>query len=515
MPDRSMQGSPSILLVHPPVSKPCEPPAGIARLAATLCRSGLDCRMLDANLEGMLFLLNNPAPATDTWTRRAVAGIEANLRAIRSRTLYADRDRYRRTVHDINRVLSMTGLPAGTFLSLSNYKVGALSPLRSRDLQAAAEKFSENPFYPYFRQRFAALAEERSPDIVGFSVNYLNQALCAAALAAVVRQVAPVSRIIFGGGLITSWMAMPGFVNPLAGLVDDMVAGPGEGPLLALCNRASVPERECGFDYNGFSLDGYLSPGPILPYAASRGCYWRKCRFCPETSEQSGFFPTPAEAVAKKLEHLAAKMQPSLIHFVDNALSPRIMRCLIKQPPGPLWYGFARITEHLTDMDFVRGLKASGCAMLKLGIESGDQAVLDALEKGTNLETVSAALRTLKAAGIAVYAYLLFGTPAEMRESAIKTLDFVVRHADCIDFLNPAIFNLPAGSPECDQLNTSEFYPGDLSFYREFIHPRGWNRDHVRRFLAEEFFRHDAIRAIIKRDPPYFTSNHAPFMTGL
>ena len=191
------------------------------------------------------------------------------------------------------------------------------------------------------------------------------------------------------------------------------------------------------------------------------------------------------------------------------------MRCLIKQPPGPPWYGFARITRHLTDMDFVRGLKASGCAMLKLGVESGDQAVLDALEKGTDLKMVSAALRTLKAAGIATYAYLLFGTPSETRKSALKTLDFVVAHADCIDFLNPAIFNLPAGSPECDQLNTSEFYPGDLTFYREFIHPRGWNRDRVRRFLAEEFSRHDAIRSIINRDPPYFTSNHAPFMTRL
>lgn len=513
MPDRSMQGSPSILLVHPPVSKPCEPPAGIARLAAALCRAGLDCRVLDANLEGMLYLLERPSPALDTWTRRAVAGIEANLRSIRSKTLYADRDRYQRAVHDINRVLSMAGRTAGAFLSLSNYKDEALSPLRSRDLPAAAERSSENPFYPYFRQRFAALAEERSPDIVGFSVNYLSQALCAAALAAVVRQVSPASRIIFGGGLITSWMTLPGFVNPLAGLADDMVAGPGEGPLLALCNRAPAPEREFGFDYAGFPLDAYLSPGLILPYAASRGCYWRKCRFCPETSEQSGFFPTPAEAVAKDLEHLAAKMQPCLIHFVDNALSPRLMGHLMESPPGLPWYGFARITRHLADMDFVRGLKASGCAMLKLGIESGDQAVLDALEKGTNLETVSMALRTLKAAGIAVYAYLLFGTPAEMRESAVKTLDFVVRHADCIDFLNPAIFNLPAGSPEAEQLRTTEFYPGDLSLYREFVHPLGWNRDHVRRFLAEEFFRHDAVRAIIKRDPPYFTSNHAPFMT--
>ena len=512
MPNDFMRGHSSILLVHPPVSKPCEPPAGIARLAAALGRSGLDCRLIDANLEGMLYLLKQPSPAIDTWTRRAAAGAGRHLRSIRTISLYNDMDKYRRAVHDINRVLSMAGRAAGVFLSLSNYRNETLSPLQSRDLAAAAQRFTENPFYPYFRQRFEALAQDWSPDIIGFSVNYLSQALCAAALAAVARRIFPASRIIFGGGLITSWMALPGFVNPLPTLVDEMVAGPGEGPLLALCNRLSVSEKEFGFDYSGFPIDAYLSPGPILPYAASRGCYWRKCRFCPETSEQSGFSPTPAEVVTKELAQQAAVMQPGLIHLVDNALSPRLMDHMIKNPPGPPWYGFARVTPHLADMDFVRGLKSSGCSMLKLGIESGDQAVLDALEKGTDLKMVSSALRALKAAGIAVYAYLLFGTPAETLKSARKTLDFGVAHADCIDFLNPAIFNLPVGSPECDQLNTSEFYPGDLSLYREFKHPLGWNRERVRGFLTEEFFRHDAIRSIINRDPPYFTSNHSPFM---
>jgi radical SAM superfamily enzyme YgiQ (UPF0313 family) len=88
---------------------------------------------------------------------------------------------------------------------------------------------------------------------------------------------------------------------------------------------------------------------------------------------------------------LTEKVRPVLIHFVDNALSPRLMEHLISNPPGPPWYGFARITRHLADSDVVRGLKASGCVMLKLGIESGDQAVIDALEKGTDLNMVSAA----------------------------------------------------------------------------------------------------------------------------
>lgn len=151
--------------------------------------------------------------------------------------------------------------------------------------------------------------------------------------------------------------------------------------------------------------------------------------------------------------------------------------------------------------------------MLKLGIESGDQSVLDSLNKGIDLLTASAALRTLTKTGIAIYCYFLFGTPPETEASAGKTLDFASRHADCIDFLNLAVFNLPAGSPEAENLATQDFYEGDLSLYKSFHHPAGWQRADVRNFLQKTFKRHPAIAPILKRTPEFFTSNHAPFFT--
>jgi hypothetical protein len=138
--------------------------------------------------------------------------------------------------------------------------------------------------------------------------------------------------------------------------------------------------------------------------------------------------------------------------------------------------------------------------------------VLDSLDKGIEVEGASRTLQTLHKAGIATYIYLLFGTPAENLASARKTLDFTVAHADVIDFLNLAVFNLPAYSEEAETLDTVEFYQGDLSLYREFKHPQGWNRDKVRRFLEKEFKKQPAIRAIINNDPPFFSSNHAPLM---
>jgi len=149
--------------------------------------------------------------------------------------------------------------------------------------------------------------------------------------------------------------------------------------------------------------------------------------------------------------------------------------------------------------------------MLKLGLESGNQNVLDSMEKGIDLHLASTVLENLHAAGIATYVYLLFGTPAESLTEAEQTLSFVKKHHKFITFLNLAIFNLPRYSMETSQLMVSDFYNGDLSIYSNFSHPKGWNRREIRHFLDTRFKRDADIGAILKRDPPFFTSNHAPF----
>jgi hypothetical protein len=149
--------------------------------------------------------------------------------------------------------------------------------------------------------------------------------------------------------------------------------------------------------------------------------------------------------------------------------------------------------------------------MLKLGLESGDQHVLDALHKGINLDEASRVLMNLKRAGIAAYVYLLFGTPEEDLREARKTLEFVVNHHDQIHFLNLALFNLPIDDGEVLASETKRFYDGDLSLYVDFDHAKGWQRKRVRQFLDKEFRRHPAIASILRRTPPTFTSNHAPF----
>ncbi|MDD2308523.1 MAG: radical SAM protein [Desulfuromonadaceae bacterium] len=471
---------------------------------------GVPCRLLDANLEGQLWLLEQPQTAVDTWSRRAFKGRFRNLDALRDIKTYRTPDRYRRAVSDLNRLLALSAVAGGIAVGLADYQHAFLSPLRSADLIAASRKPEQNPFFLYFNQRLPELLD--GVGTVGFSLNYLSQALCTFAMIGFLRKRNPTLKIVLGGGLVTSWMQRPGWRSPFGDLVDALISGPGEEPLLELLGSRTVTEEHAPPDYTPLPLPEYLSPGLILPYSAAGGCYWNRCSFCPERAEGNAYRPVSTSRVLSDLKLLIEQSKPILIHLLDNAISPALLRALAENPPGTPWYGFARIDEALAAPEFCLALKRSGCVMLKLGLESGDQGVLDRMSKGIDLVTASLVLNNLHRAGIAVYCYLLFGTPGETVVEARRTLDFVVRHHQTINFLNLALFNMPLYGDEAHEYGNKPFYDGDLSLYTAFRHPGDWDRHQVRRFLEGEFKRHPAIAAIIRNDPPQFSSNHAPLL---
>lgn len=497
-----------MILIHPPLSKPCEPPAGICRLAGAI-DSG-KATVIDANLGSVLWAVNGPVKSNDTWTRRSVKNLQSNLYYLRNNKHTWDIARYTRAVMDVNRVLERSLSLSGARVSLSNYNAKDLSPLKIMDLIRAAEEPEINPFYPYFQDSLIPQLADAPNNYIGLSLNFLSQALTAFSMIGLLKKEHPDVKIILGGGLVTSWMKRPGWKNPFSGLVDDMVAGPGEAYIRGLIGRDG-DQGHCRPRYDQLYLNDYLSPGPILPYSASSGCYWQKCLFCPEKAERNPYKPISVDIVLDDLESLIRQHDPVLVHFLDNAMSPSLLKGLIARPLAVPWYGFVRITDHFRYPDFCAGLRKSGCAMLKIGIESGNQAVIDSLQKGIDLDTASIALKNIKEAGIGTYVYFLFGTPPEGPSEAGDTLAFVRRHNKEIDFLNLAVFNMPIHGPDAEMYDTRQFYEGDLSFYSNFQHPRAWDRDKVRAFLDNEFKKDPAIRGIIKRNPPFFTSNHAAF----
>ena len=61
----------------------------------------------------------------------------------------------------------------------------------------------------------------------------------------------------------------------------------------------------------------------------------------------------------------------------------------------------------------VGALRRAGCAEAWMGVESGSQAVLDAMDKGITVAHVRGAVARLRAAGVRVGFFLQFGYPEE------------------------------------------------------------------------------------------------------
>lgn len=519
-----------VLLLYPPAVRACEPPAGIAMLAGALRAAGVGCRLWDANLEGQLALIRGfSSPGEDTWTNRALRDRDDHLRRMRDGTAFTNPDTYRRIVGDLDRLLAKGPWSvSGRRLGLVDATDDRLQPTRSADLMRAAETPMEDPYVAALRPRLEELAAEEGLRVIGISLNYLSQALSAFAFAGLIRHLLPRVRLVLGGGLVTTWASRPGWKSPFGGLFDDLVPGPGEAALLRIGKTLGQHPSRSDDDgepphaaencvpipaFELLPVSEYFSPGPVLPVSASSGCYWRGCSFCPEKAEGNKWKPAEHRSLLENIYTIRNRIKPRLIHWLDNALSPSFLRRLIAHPPGIPWFGFARFEPFLAEPGIAAGLREAGCVMLQLGLESGDQGVLDSLGKGIRLETAETILRELHREGVGTYVYLLFGTPAEDEPAARRTLDWVARRAATIDFLNLAIFNLPVNAEDAAGLDVRPFSEGDLPLYLEFTHPHGWNRGAVRRFLDAEFRRHEAIRPILRRDPPFFTSSHAPFFT--
>jgi anaerobic magnesium-protoporphyrin IX monomethyl ester cyclase len=169
---------------------------------------------------------------------------------------------------------------------------------------------------------------------------------------------------------------------------------------------------------------GYYS----MSVAASRGCPYH-CNWCAKPIYGQRYSIRGPRAVAEELSWLAATYAPDHVSFADDIFGLR-----------PQWVEeFAAEAERLgLRLPFkclcradllgertVDALRRAGCRTVWLGAESGSQAVLDAMEKGTRVEQVRAAAERLHAAGVEVAFFLQFGYPGETLADIERTRQLV------------------------------------------------------------------------------------------
>lgn len=94
--------------------------------------------------------------------------------------------------------------------------------------------------------------------------------------------------------------------------------------------------------------------------------------------------------------------------------------------------------SNLLDEELVENMKTAGCDMVRLGIESGSQAILDYLHKGTTLESIRSGVALLRRHSMRWSAYFMFGVPAETRQTLAESIAFMKELAP--DFITVARF---------------------------------------------------------------------------
>ena len=293
-----------------------------------------------------------------------------------------------------------------------------------------------------------------APDIVGLSV-LTPKAPAAFKIARIAKSIHPSVKIIAGGQQPTllpeEMLACPE--------IDFVVRGEGEetaGELIdafssGTSDHSSIrgisfvhdgkifhtPERQLldqldSLPFPARELLLYLetfTPVQLSMVMASRGCPYR-CGFCSSQNmwtRQVRF--RSIKNVLQEIKYLKETYGVKNITFMDDSFTINKKRvldfctALIDEQMDITWSCLTRVNI-ITD-DIIRVMKKAGCTKVDIGIESGNQRVLDLIHKDITLDEVRQATRVLRRNSMFWSGFFMFGLPTETEQEVLDTLHFL------------------------------------------------------------------------------------------
>lgn len=173
------------------------------------------------------------------------------------------------------------------------------------------------------------------------------------------------------------------------------------------------------------SAHGYFS----MNIVTTRGCPFH-CNWCAKPVYGQVYHSRSPQNVVEEMRVLKTRYHPDHLWFCDDIFGLK---------PG--WIsGFADAVEAsdagipfkclsradlLLHGDTIGHLQRAGCETVWIGAESGSQAILDAMEKGTTVEQIRESARKLHEHHIRVGFFLQYGYPGESLDDIRRTLELV------------------------------------------------------------------------------------------
>jgi len=161
---------------------------------------------------------------------------------------------------------------------------------------------------------------------------------------------------------------------------------------------------------------------------ASRGCTF-SCNWCAKPIWGRSYAQRSAANVAEELAFVRRTVGPDHIWFCDDifGITPKWLRAF----DAEVHARDARTPYKIqTRIDLINDetaglLKSSGCEEVWLGVESGSQKILDAMDKGTRVAEIYSARHALRRAGIRTCFFIQFGYLGESFEDILLTVHLI------------------------------------------------------------------------------------------
>lgn len=159
-----------------------------------------------------------------------------------------------------------------------------------------------------------------------------------------------------------------------------------------------------------------------------RDCWRPKCTFCSWTTLWPRFGTRSAESLLDEVGMILDRYSVREIFddtgtFPIGAFLKEFCRGMVERGyADQVYFSCNMRIDALRQPDYERMARA-GFRLVKLGIESANQATLDRIDKGTSVEDLVRGCKEAKRAGLSPHLTTMVGYPWESRDDARRTLD--------------------------------------------------------------------------------------------
>ncbi|MCA9422462.1 MAG: radical SAM protein, partial [Nitrospira sp.] len=362
---------------------------------------------------------------------------------------------------DVMQFISAAYFPASLVFYPMESNLGYRSGV-STEVLACLDDDVVNVYRDVCRQLVLPAIQKEQPEVVGVSVGTQMQLLAGMTFCKMIKQEFPDIHVTVGGNVITRLKEdLPKHEQFFTQVFDSAILYEGEHALVWLLEALAgertwekVPnlmwsrngevqvnpeiytEKTTALplpDFDGLPLDAYFVPVRILPYLATRGCYWGRCTFC---DHGQGYFDQyrgkPAHDVVREITALKEKYRTEHFLFSDESYPPALLKkvtqLLIEEQVGIKWTTLIRFEESLQDPEIWKQAVQAGCCTLYYGMESANERVLELMDKHAKKAVIKHNLQEAAKAGIWNHVMAFYGFPGETREEAEETREFLLEN---------------------------------------------------------------------------------------